>query len=73
MKPMSALNMMAAGLVLLLAGFLVPFLMVLRVLEAGFVLGFSAHFASLVGFFLALYGAVQYSSSPRRDDNDPLR
>jgi hypothetical protein len=36
MKPLSAFKMMAAGLVLLLAGFLLPFLMVLQVLEAGF-------------------------------------
>jgi hypothetical protein len=63
MKPLSALNLMAAGLVLLLAGFLVPFLMVLRVLETGFALSFLAHFSSLAGLLVALYGALQYVSS----------
>jgi hypothetical protein len=64
---MSALNIMAAGLVLLLAGFLVPFLMVLQLLEAGFVLSFLAHFFSLSGLLVALYGALQYVGS--RDSN----
>jgi hypothetical protein len=63
MKPMSALNLMAAGLVLLLAGFLVPFLMVLRLLEAGFALSFLAHFSSLTGLLVALYGALHYVGS----------
>jgi hypothetical protein len=63
MKPLSALNLMAAGFVLLLTGFLVPFLMVLRVLEPGFALTFLAHFSSLTGLLVALYGAIQYVSS----------
>jgi hypothetical protein len=63
MKPLSALNLMAAGFVLLLTGFLVPFLMVLRVLEPGFALSFLAHFSSLTGLLVALYGAIQYVSS----------
>jgi hypothetical protein len=63
MKPLSALNLMATGFVLLLTGFLVPFLMVLRVLEPGFALSFLAHFSSLTGLLVALYGAIQYVSS----------
>lgn len=69
---MNAINpfaLIVIGFALIVAGFLLPFLMVLRLLEAGFALGFSAHFASLMGLFLALYGAVQYSSS-RKEDND---
>jgi hypothetical protein len=45
-----------------LAGFLVPFLMVLGVLEAGFVLSFSAYFSSLVGLLLAFYGISHHVS-----------
>lgn len=63
MKPLSAFKVMAAGLVLLLAGFLLPFLMVLQLLEAGFALSFLAHFSSLTGLLVALYGALQYVSS----------
>jgi hypothetical protein len=66
MKPLSAFKMMAAGLVLLLGGFLLPLLMVLQLLEAGFALSFLAHFSSLTGLLVALYGALQYVSS--RDD-----
>jgi hypothetical protein len=51
-----------------LAGFLVPFLMVLGVLESGFTLSFSAYFSSLVGLLLALYGVVDYTNSRQRDD-----
>lgn len=67
---MNPFALMVIGFTLVLGGFLVPFLMVLRLLEAGFALSFSAHFASLMGLFLALYGAVQYSRWRRRDDND---
>jgi hypothetical protein len=67
MKPLSAFKMMAAGLVLLLAGFVLPFLMVLQLLEAGFALSFLAHFSSLAGLLVALYGALHYVGS--RDSN----
>ena len=67
MKPLSAFKMIAAGLVLLLAGFLLPFLMVLQLLEAGFALSFLAHFSSLTGLVIALYGALHYVGS--RDSN----
>jgi hypothetical protein len=63
MKPTIALNMIALGLALLFAGFLVPFLMVLQVLEAGFALSFLAHFSSLSGLVVALYGALHYVGS----------
>jgi hypothetical protein len=65
---MNSWLLIAISFVLVLAGFLVPFLMVLRVLESGLVLSFSAHFASLVGLVLALYGTFDYVSSRRRDD-----
>jgi hypothetical protein len=70
---MNSWLLIAISLVLVLAGFLVPFLMVLQVLEAGLVLSFSAHFLSLGGLVLALYGAFHYTSSRKRDDSDRLR
>lgn len=60
---MSPLNLIALGFVLIAAGFLLPFLMVLRVVEAGFALSFLAHFSSLIGLLLALYGAFLYVGS----------
>jgi hypothetical protein len=65
---MSPATSLAIGFVLVLAGFLAPFLMVLQVLESGLVLSFSAYCASLVGLFLALYGVSHYSSSRGGDD-----
>jgi len=68
MRPMSSLKLVTIGFALVLAGFLVPFLMVLGVLESGFTLSFSAYFSSLVGLLLALYGVFDYTNSRQRDD-----
>ena len=64
---MSPVTSLAIGFALILAGFLLPFLMVLRVLEPGLLVSFSAYFSSLVGLVLALYGISHYSSSRRGD------
>jgi hypothetical protein len=65
---MSLASSLALGFVLILAGFLLPFLMVLQVFESGMVLSFSAYCASLVGLVFSLYGVSHYSSSRGRDD-----
>ena len=65
---MSPVTSLAIGFALILAGFLLPFLMVLQVLESGLVLSFSAYCASLVGLVLSLYGVSHYSSARERDD-----
>jgi hypothetical protein len=65
---MSLAMSLTVGFVLILAGFLVPFLMVMRILESGLVLTFSAHFSSFVGLVLALYGVCDYTNSRQRDD-----
>jgi hypothetical protein len=65
---MSPATSLAVGFVLILAGFLLPFLMVLQLLESGLVLTFSAYGASLVGLVFSLYGVSHYSSSRRADD-----
>jgi len=65
---MSPATSLTVGFVLILAGFLAPFLMVLQVLESGLVLSFSAYSASLVGLVLSLYGVSHYSSSRRSND-----
>jgi len=65
---MSRFKLLVLGFALVLTGFLVPFLMVLGVLEAGFVLSFSAHLSSLIGLLLTFYGISQHVSLRRRDD-----
>ena len=69
---MNAYLLIGVSFALVLAGFLVPFLMVLQVLEPGLVLSFSAYFLSLGGLLLALYSAFHYTSS-QQDDSDRLR
>jgi hypothetical protein len=59
---------LTVGFVLILAGFLLPFLMVLQVLESGLMLSFSAYCGSLVGLVFGLYGVSHYSSARRGDD-----
>ena len=65
---MSPATSLAVGFVLIFAGFLLPFLMVLQILESGLVLNVSAYCASLVGLVLSLYGVSHYSSARERDD-----
>ncbi len=65
---MSSLTIIAIGVVLLLAGFLLPFLMVLRVIEPGFALSFLAHLSSIVGLLAALYGIFDYAGTSGERD-----
>ena len=65
--------LIALSFVLVLAGFFLPFLMVLQVLEPGLVLTFSAYFSSLAGLVLTLYGAFHCMGSRRENDRDRLR
>ena len=65
---MSPAISLIVGFVLILIGFLVPFLMVLQVLESSLMLNFSAYGASLVGLVLSLYGVSHYRSSRGGDE-----
>jgi hypothetical protein len=65
---MNSRLLIAISFLLVLAGFLVPFLIVLQVLEPGLMLSFSAYVSSLVGLVLGLYGAFHFSGSRRGDD-----
>jgi hypothetical protein len=67
---MNSYLLIAISFLLVLAGFLVPFLMVLKVLEPDLVLSFSAYFLSLGGLVLALYGAFHHTGWRKRDDSD---
>lgn len=64
---MNSWVLIALSFVLLLLGFVVPFLMVLQLLEPSLLLSFAAHFLSLAGLVLGLYGAFYHGSSRERD------
>ena len=51
-------EMILIGLVLVLAGAVLPFLMLMRVLQSTFLLNFFAYGASIVGLFLGLLGSA---------------
>ena len=50
----------AAGFVLVLFGFVAPFLMMIRIIEPSFALSFLSHAASVSGLFLGLIGSAQH-------------
>jgi len=64
--PSSPLHLILYGFFLLLFGFLLAFGMVIRIIEAGFLLSFLAYGASLSGLILGLLGAVGYVRRSRR-------
>ena len=51
--------LLSLGLILLLVGFALPLLMVLRLVESTFTLNFLAWGASVSGLFLSFIGAAQ--------------
>jgi hypothetical protein len=62
----SPLHLILYGFLLLLCGFLLAFAMVLKLIEAGFLLSFLSYFASLAGLILGMFGAVSYARSRRK-------
>lgn len=53
-------NLIFLGFILVLLGFVVPFLMVLRIVESSFFLNFFSYGASVAGLVLGLIGAAWY-------------
>jgi|YelNatPaOPRAMG01_1025707.scaffolds.fasta_scaffold56743_1 hypothetical protein len=56
------------GFVLVSLGVLLPLLMVLQIIPAGFALSFLSYAASLVGLMLGIIGSVWYARLRRRGD-----
>lgn len=59
-------NLIYLGFALVLAGAVLPFLMVIHVLESTFFLNFFAFIASVLGLFLGLIGASRVTRLPGR-------
>jgi hypothetical protein len=60
MKPIPPVGLMALGFMMLLVSFLLIFGMVLRIVEAGFLLGFGAYGLSFLGLLTGLAGILSY-------------
>ena len=65
MKP---LQMIVVAVILLFVGFLLSFLMVLRVLEPSLILSFIAVFCSVLGLGLGYAGISQYVGKRPREE-----
>ena len=60
MRGIQPWKLIVIGFVLVLMGFVLPFLMVVRVLESSIFLSFLSYAASVGGLFLGLIGAAMY-------------
>lgn len=66
MSILSPTGMIVTGLVLVVVGFIIPFLMTIGVMQPGFLLAFLSYAASMAGLFLGLIGAALYARERRR-------
>jgi hypothetical protein len=66
MKPLSGRSIIIIGFLLVLLGFIIPFLMVMKIIESGFFLSFVSFASSTIGMFLGLIGAAMYVRDHRR-------
>ena len=55
--------------ILLIAGAVLPFLMIIGVLESTFFLNFVTYLASVVGLFLGFIGIAVYVGDARKEDD----
>lgn len=62
-----SLKLIILGLVLLLIGAALPFVMVIRLLESTLVLNFLAAISSIAGLTVGLIGIVMYDRSRRQE------
>jgi ABC-type Na+ efflux pump permease subunit len=60
MIPLNPRNLIIIGFILVVFGFVAPFLMVMRILESTFWLNFLAYTASTLGMILGFIGVATY-------------
>lgn len=66
MKPFGPRGMIVLGSGLVVAGFIIPFLMVIGVMEPTFLVAFLSYAASLGGVIVGMFGAAFYVHERRR-------
>jgi hypothetical protein len=62
----SARTLLILGFILVMLGFILPLLEVMRILESTFFLNFFAYAASISGVFLGVIGVAYYTAQHRR-------
>jgi nitric oxide reductase large subunit len=62
-------RLIVSGFFLVLAGAVLPFLIVIGMLESTFLLNFVAYAASTIGIFLGVIGTATYVGEQRRQDD----
>lgn len=67
MIPIQPIKLFAVGFILVMVGFLVPLFMVIKVIEAGYLLSFLSYAASVAGLLLGLIGAISYRRLHKRE------
>jgi membrane associated rhomboid family serine protease len=67
MRRMHPRTIIILGFVLVLLGFVIPFLMMLRIIEPNFPLSFVSFAASVSGLFLGLFGTALYARIRKGD------
>jgi hypothetical protein len=67
---LSPTQMMIIGFVLLVIGFILPFVMVLRIIEPTLLLGFVSYLASFLGLVIGLIGVVMQGRIGHKDDDE---
>ena len=60
MSRLQPVQIILLGLALMVVGWVLPFLMVLRVFESSFALNFLSYIAQITGLFLGIIGAAMY-------------
>lgn len=67
MIPIQPIKLFAIGFILVMFGFLVPLLMVIKIIDAGYLLSFLSYAASVAGLLLGLIGAISYRRLHKRE------
>lgn len=70
MTKLSPLQLVLLGFVLLVIGFILPFLMVLQLLESTLLWNFVAYLASLFGLIIGLIGIVTHTRLHRKGKDE---
>lgn len=65
MRPAHPIQIILLGFLLVLAGVVLPLLMVLQLLQSTFLLDFFSYGASVAGLFLGIIGAASYVQNAR--------
>lgn len=66
-------RLLAIAIFLLIFGFVMPFLMALKVVESTFFLNFLSFGASVLGLFLGIAGITTYRGKQKKKDDDENR